>query len=217
MTLVGGKESTVFTPDPLGHLRAGLGALDAVVGGLEPSDRAMTTPCAGWSVDDLLGHLRDGTWWVVARLDGAFPGEETTAAPSLHAAGEALADAFGREGVLDDVVRLPAGEVPGLIALHLRAVEAIVHAWDLAAATGGTVPADDAEVEVALAFSVPALEMLPPESSPFAPSVAVADHAPALDRLVGLLGRDPAAWPVGPVEDQPRAPASRRAAMRSAS
>ena len=33
-------------------------------------------------------------------------------------------------------MRLPFGEVPGAVALGIHTVEAIVHGWDLATATG---------------------------------------------------------------------------------
>ena len=71
--------------------------------------------------------------------------------------------------------------------------ELVVHGWDLAVATGQPYDADAASIEVALGFVGPFSE---PEAAQqregvFGPVVPVPDGAPALDRLIGLAGRDP--------------------------
>ena len=90
------------------------------------------------------------------------------------------------------MVTVPAGTVPGAVALHLRLTELLVHGWDLARATCQPttgLPVDLAEQE--LAFSQVQLGRIPPDRSPFAPPEPVADDAPAVDRLAALLGRNP--------------------------
>jgi uncharacterized protein (TIGR03086 family) len=185
--------STTTSTDLLTHLARSLDAAADVVGGIGPDQWANPTPCTGWDVAAVVAHLRDGTWWFSGALGGSPPGGDAEARPGavLRAAGEALLAGFSRPGALDAVVRLPLGEVPGSIALHLRATEALVHGWDVATATGQVLVVDDALVTEALGFSTVALGMLPPDRSPFAPSRPVADDAPPLDRLVALLGRDP--------------------------
>jgi uncharacterized protein (TIGR03086 family) len=77
-------------------------------------------------------------------------------------------------------------------------VETLVHGWDLATATGQRLPGSaDALAEGVLDFSRALLARLPEGRHPFAPPRPVADDAPALDRLVALLGRDPAAAQIG--------------------
>lgn len=99
--------------------------------------------------------------------------------------------AFGQPGALERVITVPAGTVPGSVALHLRLTELLVHGWDLARATGQSVtglPADLAEQE--LAFSRAQLDRMPRDRRPFAsPPQPVTDGAPAVDRLAALLGR----------------------------
>jgi uncharacterized protein (TIGR03086 family) len=59
----------------------------------------------------------------------------------------ALVSAFGQPGVLERVVTVPFGTVPGAVALHLRLAEALVHGWDLARArprSTGSPPASAA-------------------------------------------------------------------------
>jgi uncharacterized protein (TIGR03086 family) len=86
-------------------------------------------------------------------------------------------------------VTIPAGTLPGVVACELRVVEALVHGWDLARATGLPLdfPAD--LVEESIAFSRVQLGRLPADRTPFGPSQPVADDAPPLDRLAALLGR----------------------------
>jgi uncharacterized protein (TIGR03086 family) len=81
------------------------------------------------------------------------------------------------------------GVVPGMVAVHLRIVEALVHGWDLARATGQPfeVPADLVAGEIA--FSKQGLAMLSPDRRPFGDPQPVPDGAPAIDHLAALLGR----------------------------
>ena len=44
----------------------------------------------------------------------------------------ALLDAFRQPGVLERTVTIAFGNVPGVVALHLRVTESLVHGWDLA-------------------------------------------------------------------------------------
>jgi len=70
--------------------------------------------------------------------------------------------------------------------------ELVVHGWDLARATGQPFQPDDAhlaEIEATVRQlrgdndgAIPGL---------FGPAVTVADDAPALNRVLGLTGRDP--------------------------
>lgn len=182
-----------IAPAPLTHLSRSLDVAADVVDGIGPDQWANPTPCAGWDVAALVAHLRDGTWWFSGALGGTPPDGDPDARPGavLRTAGDALLAGFSRPGVLDEPVRIPLGEVPGVVALHLRATEALVHAWDLAVATGQVLAVDDAVATEALEFSTVALQMIPADRSPFAPSLPVAEAASPLDRLVALLGRDP--------------------------
>jgi uncharacterized protein (TIGR03086 family) len=122
------------------------------------------------------------------------------ARPTLHADGDlvgayrdstsSLLDAFGRPGVLGRVFTVPFGPVPGIVALHLRVTEVLVHGWDLARAIQqpASFPSELAEHE--LTFSRDKLGEIPPSRSPFAPPQPVADDAPAIDRLAACLGRN---------------------------
>jgi uncharacterized protein (TIGR03086 family) len=72
------------------------------------------------------------------------------------------------------------GEVAGLAGLD----ELVVHAWDIARASGQELAADPAAVEAAHGFLAAA-------GGPFGPVVAVSAERPLMDRVIGLAGRDP--------------------------
>lgn len=164
---------------------------DQVIAAIADTQLSLPTPCSEWDVRDLIGHLVTGNEGFAAALrgDAGAPaaGVPQSAAGLLDAyrsSGAQVAEGFRRPGVLTEPVTVPFGTVPGTVALHLRLVDLLVHGWDLATATGRSVsfPAD--LVEQALAFTRAALADMPPERRPFGPSQAVADDAPALDRLV---------------------------------
>ena len=74
----------------------------------------------------------------------------------------------------------------------------VIHGWDLARATGQDDTIDPAEVERAwpIAQAMPEKMRIPGAYGPgivvFGPEVKVPEDAPLQDRLLGLLGRDPA-------------------------
>ena len=174
-----------------------------LLAGVRDDQWDLPTPCADWSVRDVAEHLVGGTRRFARALREASPAEPPAPAPpgppadpapgGLAAAyRESAADllaACAAAGALDRVVTVPFGQVPGVVALHLRLVEALVHGWDVATATGQVARFDDESVERALDFSRAQLSRIPPGRRPFGPPQPVADDAPVLDRLVARLGR----------------------------
>ena len=158
------------------------------------------TPCSEWSVRDVVNHLVVGHYRFASILRGQQPpaAEEilSSVAVALSAyrdSSEALLDAFRQPGVLEKMFTIPFGTVPGVVALHLRMTEALVHGWDLARATGQSADFPDHLAEQELAFSRAKLSDIPAGRTPFAPPQPVAHDAPAIDRLAACLGRRVAA------------------------
>jgi uncharacterized protein (TIGR03086 family) len=173
------------------------GRLIAAVPGGQWAD---PTPCPGWSVRDLVAHLVAGNSLFASALRGEpLPPAQGTSRPDGDLPGAyrdsaaTLLDAFRQPGVLERVVSVPFGSVPGAVALHLRITEVLVHGWDLARATrqSAAFPEDLAEQE--LAFSRAKLADIPGDRQPFAPPQPVPADAAAIDRLAACLGRE-AAW-----------------------
>ena len=169
------------------------------------SDEQLTapTPCTEYSVADLVDHI--------GGLALAFTGAATkTPVPGADQGGQGdgsrLEDGW-RDRIAADLGRLaeawgdPAAyvgetmagpiEMPAPDAAAVALNEVVVHGWDLARATGQPFSVDDAGLEACLgfarAFSTPETEAM--RGTAFGPVIPVPDDAPALDRLLGLMGR----------------------------
>jgi len=202
------------TGTPLEPLSVALAATEHLVAGVRDDQWHNPTPCENWTVHDLVNHLVGGNRLFAGVLRGGpspTPGDRSRlqgidhlgsdAAEAYRTSSADLVAAFAEPGVMERVVTVPAGTLPGVAALHLRVVEALVHGWDLAQATGQPVRFPDALVEQELAFTRRQLGNLPPAPAgqgPFAPPQPVDEQAPAIDRLVACLGRQvPTGQPSG--------------------
>lgn len=189
---------------PVEHLKRSLDDTGAVITGVRDDQWNLPTPCAEWAVRDLVDHLIAGNHMFARVLLGdspsTAPDQDAAVPPSRPAeyreSAAALQAAFGAPGVMDRVVTLPVGTVPGAVALHLRLIESLVHGWDLAQATGQSPVYDEQLAEQELAFTRQMLPKIQSDHRPFGPAQAVDGDAPALDRLAACLGRDVGA--VGP-------------------
>jgi uncharacterized protein (TIGR03086 family) len=189
-----------MTSGPVGQLSAALETTGQLIASVRTDQWSEPTPCSQWNVRDLVGHLVAGNALFARALGSSEPepdreaGQDDDLLPAYRASAAALAGAFEQPGVLEKIVTVPFGTVPGFVALHLRITEVLVHGWDLARATGQPATFADDVAKQELAFSRKALGDVPPDRSPFAPPQPVADDAPAIDRLAACLGRDVAAW-----------------------
>lgn len=189
-------ERCVAVSDPVQDLVTaleGTGALISSIGGSSWDD---PTPCTEWSVRDLVRHLVAGNLGFANAVGGVTvpdPPDEVSSDAELVAAfrgsATSLVEAFRLPGVLEKVVTVPFGSVPGAVALQLRTTEVVVHGWDLATATGQVTSFPEDLVEREIEFSRPLIEQVPPGRYPFAPPQPVPAGASAIDRLVALLGR----------------------------
>lgn len=176
--------------DPLlvEHLTAAVLVTEQVVAGMRPDQRDGPTPCPDYDVAQLVDHLVGFAASFADRANGVSPAADptsTTAGPDPVAAYRAqatrLVEGYGGDGPSE-------GAVPIGIAL----IETIAHGWDLATATNQPARYADAAVEAALAAGQ---SMMSPQfrgpTKSFGVEVRVPPTAPALDRLVGFMGRDP--------------------------
>jgi uncharacterized protein (TIGR03086 family) len=163
------------------------------------------TPCPAYTLGDLVEHVagltlaftgaaRKDTGGVTvqegsgdaSRLD---PDWRTKIPRDLTALTGAWRDPDAWTGMTKaGGVDLP-GEVAGMVALD----ELVVHAWDVARASGQAYDPDEASLEsvhgFVAEFAGPGQEAL--RAGIFGPVVEVPEDAPLLDRVVGLTGRDP--------------------------
>ena len=89
------------------------------------------------------------------------------------------------------------GELPLADAIdRFYTTDVFMHTWDLARATGQPVALDESELPSCSPGCGRSTTLLR-SSGQYGPRVPVPDDAPAMDRLVGFIGRDPA-WQPGP-------------------
>jgi uncharacterized protein (TIGR03086 family) len=185
--------------DHVSQLSVALEVTGQLIAGVREEQWASSTPCPEWDVRALVSHLITGNQLFAAAVGGGPPAGPPAPAPAQpptalqHAyrdSAVALLAAFGEPGALERTVTVPFGTVPGLVALHLRVTELLVHGWDVARATGqpAAFPGELAAAE--LDFTLRHLPDVPAGRSPFAPPQPVDPAAPAIDRLAARLGRD---------------------------
>jgi uncharacterized protein (TIGR03086 family) len=164
---------------------------------VQPADLEAPTPCASWSVGELINHFVGTARWWAGVLSG-----ENHASDADYAAGDFVAAyeesikialaAFEAEGALARTVRLPFGEFPGVVVQGMAALDQFTHGWDLARAIG--YPADldpDLAAELLGQARIAITDALrgPDGVAPFGPvSQAPAGAGPA-DELAAFLGR----------------------------
>ncbi|HEY2220916.1 TIGR03086 family metal-binding protein [Actinomycetospora sp.] len=180
------------TPGPVADLERALGAATTIVDGVPEDRHDAPSPCGGWTVADVVEHVITGNHGVAAALDPALAGttDDDSLAGRFRDSSARAVTAFAAPGALSGTVTVPFGTVPVPVALGLRTVEALVHGWDVAVASGqdpAAFPEDLAQAGIAFTESM--FATADRTRLPFAPAVPVDATAPAIDRLAGLLGR----------------------------
>ena len=176
-------------------------ALRTATAGLTSADLGRPTPCSQWTVSQVLQHAAGDQLAYVAAITGrGGPAEDPftpsgtlagTAAELVEPALSAAASAFGTVGPDGTTpTPLPHGALPAATAAAAAALDAGVHAWDVAVATGQPSPLDDDL----------AAELLPAARALVEPLRAYGAYATALEpvdgdsasaELLRYLGRDP--------------------------
>ncbi|MET7461995.1 TIGR03086 family metal-binding protein [Nonomuraea sp. NPDC005501] len=181
-----------------------------VVSRVTVADLDRPTPCAEWTLGDLLAHMtaQHRGFAAAARGHGAdlavwevrpLPAGGDPAAEYAEAARDVLA-AFAEEGVLEREFALPefgpGAAFPGASAIGFHLIDYVVHGWDVARSLGRPyeLEAELAEPALRVARAVPdGADRLAPGAA-FRPGLPVKDDAEPLDRILAILGRSPS-WP----------------------
>jgi uncharacterized protein (TIGR03086 family) len=164
----------------------------------QTSDWAAPSPVEGWTALDVVDHLV--TWFPgflaaggIELPAGPSAAEDPAAAWRHHAdAVQALVLERGEEEFTHPYV----GTQPLAHAVdRFYTSDVFMHSWDLARA-GGLDPALDEEYAAQMLEGMRPIEQVLRDSGQYGPAVPVPDDAPAVDRLMGFIGRDPA-WRPG--------------------
>jgi uncharacterized protein (TIGR03086 family) len=187
-----GADEWAASPDPMDRLsaaEASLAQCQLVLRGIGASDGTSSTPCAKFTVDELLDHLL-GSISSLGSMAGAevvVPSDVPMESRVATAAQQAL-EAWRRRGT-EGSVTFGSGEMPASRAANILSLEFLVHGWDFAAATSQTMTPSDALSDYVLDR---ARELIAPsmrDGDRFAVEAEVGPDAGALERLVAFTGR----------------------------
>jgi len=190
--------ATTTRPSEIDLLDGILTKATAIVAGVRPDQRELPTPCTEYDVGALLNHM---VGWVRVFDAGTNDREMPTDAETYQvgddpgaefgAAARSVVAGWEANG-LDRDVKTSGGAMPGPMVFNMTLMEYLTHGWDLATATGQPIPFTEAEGADVLDR---ARETLPPEyqgeGQAFGAVVPVPDDAPAVDQLIGFMGRQP--------------------------
>lgn len=169
-----------------------------IVEGTKKDKRQFPTPCPDFKVEDLMNHVVGWLQVFDANCNGrTYDGNADEYHCRIHPATEfnsaatSLIGGWKKYG-FDRNVQMLGSEMPAEMVFNMTVMKYLAHGWDLAIATGQPIPYTEQEAEATLRRAVTTLPaQYRGENMPFGNIVEVADTAPAIDRLVGFMGRKP--------------------------
>jgi uncharacterized protein (TIGR03086 family) len=178
------------------RIDAAIAAAEPIVRGIRADQWHDATPCEHWDVARLVNHLVGGMRIFAAQIAGdAVPGDhdddwlgdDPIAAWAFAAAADRAA--WRRQDALDGTITISLGALPAEIGAWVHLTELVVHAVDVAVATGqeGAIDEDLVRDLLAAMRALGFEAFRTPDS--FDPEQPVAEDAPAHLRLLAYLGR----------------------------
>lgn len=176
-------------------------ALDAalrILSTVTPADLDRPTPCADWTLRELLVHLVSENQGFASAVQGGtdravWTGGTVDPDPfqAFAASAALVTEAFATNDVLARAVEVREfGVLPGRDAVMMHVIDTVAHSWDVASTLGGVWDLDDdligAALEMLLKFP---LTRGPGEA--FGEEIAVSAEASVADQFLACTGRDP--------------------------
>lgn len=129
--------------DDLTLLAQSMEALEAVIADLDGAELDAVTNCPPWTVRRLASHaLKNQLFWagLVSGQDlmaqdeamGAVPYDGELAPIAAEVAAQVVS-LWNADGVMTALHHTPFGDLPGAVVVNFALVDAVAHAWDLAA------------------------------------------------------------------------------------
>jgi uncharacterized protein (TIGR03086 family) len=175
-------------PDKLNAAEASLAICQLALRNITDADGTSATPCAKFTVNDLLDHLLGS----LERLGTMAGGKVATPAGApearVAAAAQQTLEAWRVRG-LEGSVPFGTAEMPATMAANILSIELLVHGWDFAKATSQELAVSEALSGYVLDL---ARELIAPplrDGDRFAAEVEAGPDAGNLERLVAFTGR----------------------------
>lgn len=179
-------------------LEMGLANTTRTVQGIAADQWDNTTPCAKWNVRELVQH----TVGVMANFAAAaanqpLPGDpmdfdmgDDPGATCASVARDCVSN-WKERGELESIVTLGENEFPGMVGININLLDAYVHSWDIAKATGQVAELDEDLCAAVHGFATQAVPEAPREGDNFHAVVGTAGDASYADLMLAYLGRQP--------------------------
>lgn len=182
--------------EPIDQLSYIVPTITALVDRIDPARLNDPTPCAEFTVHDVLDHM------IV--LGGSFAywfrGEEApeikappvygrVPAAEFRTAMEDLLDAVKSPGATERVISAPVGEMPGEVFARFVAFDGLIHGWDLATATGMSFALPGCVIDAVDQFAREALGPEMRDGDTFKDATVAPDDASQLEYLAAFSGR----------------------------
>jgi uncharacterized protein (TIGR03086 family) len=187
-----------MTMDPIENFERAVDIAHAVMQKVTAADLDKPTPCPEWTVRALANHMVGGCLLFSRAARGEaiterpaptdLLGEDPAAA--YGQAAEAATESWNEAGALERTLTIPAGQLPGNVAIGIHTTDQLLHACDLAHALGHDLKVPEDLAETTLIFMQ---RFITPErrgpGRPFAEAVSVPDDASVQHQLVAFGGR----------------------------
>ncbi|MHC9291631.1 TIGR03086 family metal-binding protein [Mycobacterium sp. LTG2003] len=189
------------------HRIAVLRSVD-LVDTVQTADLDRPTPCAEWSLAELLAHMTvqhrgfaaasrgNGSDEAVWRPETVADAVRADPSGTYASAAHDVLDAFAADGVTEATFALPEfgpnATFPGALAIGFHFVDYVVHGWDVAAALGVAydLPDDVIAAVLPLVEAIPDGDFREAAGAPFGRAVS-ASATTDFARILAHLGRRP--------------------------
>jgi uncharacterized protein (TIGR03086 family) len=182
--------------EPTEQLASILPALSALVDRIGPTQLNNPTPCAKFTVHDVLDHMivLGGSFSYLFRGQeapdlNAPPAYGVVPAAEFRSTIDDLLAAVQSPGAMTRVIAAPIGDVLGATFARFVAFDGLVHGWDLATATSLHYEIHPAVIDSVDEFARQALTPEMRDGDTFKQPTTPTDDASQLQRLIAFSGR----------------------------
>jgi uncharacterized protein (TIGR03086 family) len=175
--------------------------LRAAVAGVLAGRWDAATPCGQWTVRQVVNHARLDQQAYAAAITGEggprsdpFQPADVLGADHVQALDGVLAavfDAFARLSADAALVPTPLGPLPVRLGASAAALDAGIHAWDIAIATGQDLPLEQELAEGLWGAADQRVDRLRDSFGVFTPALQQAQGGDRANTLLAFVGRDP--------------------------
>jgi uncharacterized protein (TIGR03086 family) len=181
------------SPDPLMLYRSATDRAVTVAEAVRPDQLDLPTPCAEWTVQDLLDHLGGGAEYVMAAVAGREPIPPVgVTGTDYREAVERVLSAVASQDVMARKCLSPLGFQWTVVdAVSGTFMDVLIHTWDLARATGQDETLEPALVDACSAMFLPHMPEMGRDAGIIGPAVDIDSDATPQAVLLAAMGRRP--------------------------